>query len=1070
MIGVTNISHEDEMGFPPRTSCFLSRRVVPCMAAFTLLLDVGVASAGEDAAVTLVAGSKAECMIVTQGGRGPVPGTEGERPLWQVVLDFQRILEKMTGAKIPMVSPQDVPLEGTKIYIGDVPLPAGIETDGTALDPRGYWIIAKPQALILRGKTEGGTINAIYGFLQDKLKVRWFFPSELFEVIPQLDTVKIAFCREIHNPSFKGAIFMAASGINQESEIWCERMRRDAGAFQYHAPFVHYLGYILDSARYGKTHPEFYPLLNGKRRIPPPGDRSAPQPCLSNTNLVNTVIEFCRNDFDKQNGLMVAIGENDSTDWCACEKCQAMDVWPLEKVNDMEQHSDRYFTFANQVAHAIAQSHPGKLIGGLAYNGTVTPPKKIAKLEPNLAIGLCLDTSQYYDANYKTRDYNILSVWKPKCKNVCTYDYLSLGWIAPRYHPHLYAQHLKEMHKQGILAVTSEIHPYWATFGPMLYLAGQLMWDVKQDPDAILNDLFSRLFGKEAGAEMKAYYGVFENAWMRSNPNRSGKYFEGWSSMSEQMAVYTLADLDKAMKHLERAGAFAKDPMAQQRIKYIDGSFDYSAALMRGWLTSDRIDAAVNGGDPQSIEKAKRLRDMLRTVSDLLKKEDSIYKATLLIDPICSQSYYKNDRADHFGIIRGQWAPRCNYSLRTGAGVLLKYYHDHKMAAEVAALENEFPADVLQAAKQAVAETLGEECIAAGNMEGPGILDQWQAGEADLSVSADAHSGKQSMKIEAAADMGRLVQSFHAEPLTKYKYDFWYKCSRPGALYMYVTNEGKDGNAVGDNHEKNEWTRVTGYFTTSENGGDATIGFCSWPGKPTLIDDVSIREIRASDQIACKKVDAGFPDWNQPTFKLDTADKLGTNIPSDKWRGPAEFSAIACLGWQDEGLRLVVKVKDVEHQQPFSGADIWQGDSIQFGFDMAGDGVKQGFGKGYDDSNDFLYGLAQPDAPDSQPELYCWKAPKGKAATNIANDGSTHRYSIKPEKGELVYDVLISWKRLGFAPKTGHVFGFNLVVFDRYPKSDGASELVWLQLTPGIAGSEGQSPNLWKKFVLTTQD
>ena len=1028
----------------------------------------------EGNALTLVSEGKANCVIVTQADPKQGSGAYGERPLWQVVMDFQRILEKMTGAKLPIVLPVDAPIEGAKIYIGDVPLPPGLVLDDKELDPRGYWLVANPQALILRGKTEGGTINAIYGFLQDKLKVKWFFPSELFEVIPQQATVQMSFCREVHNPSFKGGMFSITSGINNEGALWCERMRRDAGAFRYQAPMVHYLGYILDSAKYGKTHPEFYPLINGQRLIPPPGrSDSGPQPCLSNPDLVKEVVEFGRNTFDANpNSLMVAIGEHDSTDWCACDPCRAMDTVPTEKMNGMEQHSDRYFTFANQVARAIAQTHPGKMVGCLAYNGTVTPPKKIAKLESNVAIGICIDDSQYYDANYKAGDYRNLSDWKTKCKNICFYDYLSLGWTAPRYYPHLYARHLKEMHKQGVLAMFTQPEPYWATFGPMIYMATQLMWDVNQNPDVILNDLFLMLFGKEAGAEMKAYYEVFENAWMRPSAVRTGKYFEGWSYMQEQMAVYTLQDLDKALKHLESARALAKDPVARQRVEYIDHSFSYAATVMRGWLVGNAIDAVVNSGDPKSQDQAVKLRDMLRVVAEIKKKEDAVYRATLLVDPISSQSYYKAGGSDsgHWEGVRGQWAPRCAYSLRTGATSLLKYYKDRNMTAETLLLESELPAEILKAARDAASETLGEECLVNGNMEGADLGGQWQAGNATLSISADAHGGKQSIKIDATADMGRLVQSFRVKPRARYKYDYWYKCSRPGEFYSFVQIDGEDRCATGELHYTSEWSRATGYFTTPKGGKLATIGFCGWPGKPNLIDDVSIREVLQSKQIACKKLVPNFPDWSHPTFVLNTADRLGTDTPPDIWRGPDQFSAIVCLGWQEEGLRLVVRVKDTDRVQASSGKDMWKGDSIQFGIDENGDAAKRGYGAGFDSTAGFLYGLSQLDKKDGKAELYCWNAPKGKLTGSIANDESGYHYSVKRDKDEVLYDVLIEWKQLGIIPKDGHVFSFNLVVFDCFRKASGSNELVWLQLTPGISGSEGLSPNLWRSIVLTTQD
>ena len=266
----------------------------------------------------------------------------------------------------------------------------------------------------------------------------------------------------------------------------------------------------------------------------------------------------------------------------------------------------------------------------------------------------------------------------------------------------------------------------------------------------------------------------------------------------------------------------------------------------------------------------------------------------------------------------------------------------------------------------------------------------------------------------------------------------------------------------------NVWTRCTATFTTPQKkyATTATVAFCSWPGKDTLIDDVSIKEVKTTNLMECKKVDAKFPDWSNSTFVLDSADKLGEKEQASKWGGADKFSASACLGWDEAGLRLVVKVKDTDYEQPNKGQDIWNGDSLQFGIDAGADADKQPYGGGCDDTNDFLYGLSLLDRPGSSPELYRWNAPKGKLIGDIPADGKTHRLGVKQENGVALYDFFVSWEELGVSPKVGDKIGFNLVVFDRYKKEDNTDGLMWMQLTPGIAGSSGQSPVLWRKFVI----
>lgn len=1055
-------------------------RYLNAVALCALLFITHPASAAEDQQLTLVRDGTAESVIVfPKGKRTMTPGKMGEKSLWQVVLDFQKTLEKISGAKIPIVSPEEAPSEGTRIYIGEAVPETLRRGEDKEMDPRGYWIIAGPDALILRGKTEGGTINALYGFLQDKLGVRWFFPSDLFEVIPKQSTVSIPFGEQMFNPSFKGGMFVNSSGVNRDPELWDERMRRDIGAWRYQAPGVENLYRILDPDIYGKSHPEFYALLNGQRVVPAHNDGNAAQPCLSNPQLVEEVIKYIRQYFDETpEALMVSISENDSDLWCECDKCRAMDFPPLEKADGAVQHSDRFFAFANKVASAIAESHPGRMVGALAYLGTVTPPKNIEKLEPNIVIGLCQDHSQYYDPAYKAKDIATIEAWKKKGANFMTHDYTGLSWLVPRYDPHQYAERLRELHRQGALGVYTETYIHWPMFGPEMYLIAQLFWDVTKDPDVILDDLFYGLFGKEAGAEIKAYYETFENAWMRPNPNRKGKWFEGWSYMHEQMAVYTLDDLDRALGHLDKALKLAKDPLIKKRVEYIAHNFSYPALLMRSWLTSDQIDALVNrGGGISSAEDAARLRDMVRTVAEQLANEAHVYDTTLLVDPISSGGIYKHNWDDHFGILRSQCKVRSEYSLQHGATALLKFYNEYGKKEQIASLKKEIPEAVFKAAQEAANETLGPELIVQGDMEAPEALEAWERDGAEsrlVRADEDAREGRQSLRVDPTRAYGGVLQWISVKPSTKYNYSYWYKARaqaqtlQRGFVYVSVTPETGEPNLMGNVDRMEEWTRVTGSFTVPDGCRKVALSFRGEEGKPFLMDDISVREVIEKDLMVCAEVGEGFPDWKKPTITLNTLDQVGaiTGNPADKWRGAEKFNALACLGWQKDGLRLVVRVTDPEHIQQFSDSNLWRGDSIQFGITTAGTKAGRSFAKGLDPEKDFLYGLALSQTGKGKPELFAWNAPKGKPVGTIPEDGGTHTFSVKRNGTTTLYDVLISWDHLGMSPRDGRRFGFNLVVFDSFKGADGKPELVWLKLAPGIAGNEGLSPVLWKTFVI----
>ena len=124
-------------------------------------------------------------------------------------------------------------------------------------------------------------------------------------------------------------------------------------------------------------------------------------------------------------------------------------------------------------------------------------------MEPNVFINLTQDTSQYFDPAYRKVDYDLIRAWQAKCDHVGKYDYYGLGALVPRFFPRLLAQDLKAIHRMGVRAFHSELYPYWANMGPMLYVASRLLWDVRLNPDRLLAEP-DAAFG--LWQEMRAFY------------------------------------------------------------------------------------------------------------------------------------------------------------------------------------------------------------------------------------------------------------------------------------------------------------------------------------------------------------------------------------------------------------------------------------------------------------------------------------------------------------------------------------------------------------------------------------
>jgi hypothetical protein len=621
------------------------------MKAFSLLALVwGVV--GEASALTLVDRGQPRGQIVV------APNAPEE--VQEAARELRRVLHKMSGADLPIVAPTQA-TGPVQVLIGDVG--SGPEAPfEPELGYSGYRIQVNGHEVRLRGHTAAGTANAVYGFLQDTLGVRWLFPSELFEVVPQRPTITVAPTDERHVPDFVCRLF---SGLyDEDSRRWARHLRLTGGGWEvpFAAGFTHWLYRIYPPSLYGATHPEYYPLIGGVRRIPTADGEQLGQPCTSNPGAIQVAVDTVRRYFDEHpEAHTYSLSINDNNTWCECDSCRALDVYP-RVWRGRPIYSERYYTFVNAVAREVRRTHPDKFVGCFAYWGVEPPPQNIRRMEPNVFINVTQDSSQYFDPDYRAEDYRLIAAWKKKCAHLGKYDYYGLGALLPRYYPHLLAADLKSIHALGLEAFHAEVYPYWANFGPQIYLAARLLWEVDQDPNALLDELFEALF--EAAAEdIKSFYQTFETAWMRP---RKGQWFEGIGSFAQQAAMFTPADVSHARRCLSRALRRAPNATVAARIRYLERGFRYPELLLRGWQTAE----AVRRAPLATAADADWLARQVKRLAEVLEAAPRAWQTSVLEDPIMPNWYKEGARP----AVRGQWQSACDGALAQALPRLVAWY------------------------------------------------------------------------------------------------------------------------------------------------------------------------------------------------------------------------------------------------------------------------------------------------------------------------------------------------------------------------------------------------------------
>lgn len=178
----------------------------------------------------------------------------------------------------------------------------------------------------------------------------------------------------------------------------------------------------------------------------------------------------------------------------------------------------------------------------------------------------------------------------------------------------------------------------------------------------------------------------------------------------------------------------------------------------------------------------------------------------------------------------------------------------------------------------------------------------------------------------------------------------------------------------------------------------------------------------------------------EPQADLQTAEDIFPASARKNWGGTAELSGN--ISWWQDGDDLVIaaRIRDDQHFNIRSGADIWNGDAMQLGVYPPG-GTLTNIALALTGSGVQFNPFSGPD-----PEL----AAKAKYDVVRSNDDSSTTYSLR-----------IPLKSLGLERRNGTIFGLNVVFFD---DDNGRGQQKWLQMAPGLAG--GRNPLLFPRFVI----
>ncbi len=498
-------------------------------------------------------------------------GDQAERAARQLV----EYLHESTGAELPVLNePASAEAGGVTIHVGQDEYVEKLGLALDRLDGDGFVIRGvDEQNVVVAGPTPHGTEFGVYDFLERYVGVRWLLPGPDGDDVPQQATVEVPLEEIREEPAFYSRLF---SGLRGQAQATWARRNRMHGRVDFH----HNLHRLFPPETYTKTHPEFFPIRNGKRYLPPTNDTHGWQPCFSAPGIVEEAITYICEYFDAHPGATsYSLGVVDSSGHCQCQQCLAKD--PKEpNFLGRRDVSDRYFQWCNEVVEGVLEKHPDKFFGCLAYSEVAQAPSRV-KVHPRIIPYMTYDRMKWVDPELRADGEAMTRRWQTMSPVLGWYDYIyGTPYCLPRVWFHHMADYYRFGHAHGVRALYAEAYPNWGE-GPKLYVSLKLQWNPQQDVRALLRDWMVRAVGEDAADELAAYYARWEDFWTRrilQSPwfTKRGQYLR--FNAPTYLADVTEEDITRSRACLEAAVRKAKTPKQKARAKLLLRAFEYYEA------------------------------------------------------------------------------------------------------------------------------------------------------------------------------------------------------------------------------------------------------------------------------------------------------------------------------------------------------------------------------------------------------------------------------------------------------------------------------------------------------------
>ena len=546
----------------------LSRVAIRGLSTWLAILCVIAICAGAwaqaegPAAMTIVQDGEPRARIVT--------APDAHDFVKEAAKELQLYIRKMSGATLPIT--RSARASGNLILVGRSAevdkLVAGL--DEMDLGPDGIVMRSLPGKLILTGRSDGylskahgrtdcGTPNAVYTLLRT-LGCRWYMPGDDGEVVPRRTTITVPAMDVVRKPDVSGRWISAGAAWHMGGQVredmgkWLIRNRVSANTYhQGHGMYT-----ILPKAEHAEAHPEYFALVDGKRRTD-----AAAQFCMSNADVLGITVTMLTGYFTKQGPWRsYPIGAYDSWLWCECEPCRALygdktfsgttakdvrvTVIPAGE-EGVPNVANAALKFTNAVAEQMEKVDPNCLITYYAlYN---IPGFPEVRPRDNVMPGMC------HLAPHDKAWRETVEKWEAISTHLYYYTYMGHRNAYPKLD---IADDIRWAHQHKGTAIFFEHDEYSPVNMLPLYLAAQTMWDTKVDSRKELREFYKDFYGA-AERPVRSFWQTF-HAMTRPAARDYDCHYGYPNMLTPRVATKFARDLTEGLK-------LAKEPAVKRRIE-----------------------------------------------------------------------------------------------------------------------------------------------------------------------------------------------------------------------------------------------------------------------------------------------------------------------------------------------------------------------------------------------------------------------------------------------------------------------------------------------------------------------